>query len=44
MQYKKKTDDNLPNNKEYINKFYKKPEIEIKKQSGESKVKGNGEE
>lgn len=31
-------DDNLPQNKRYIQKFYKKSEAEIKKQQGEGKV------
>lgn len=31
-------DDNLPKNKEYIQKFFKKSEKEIKKQEGEGKV------
>lgn len=39
MGKKKKTDDNLPKNKEYIEKFYKKSEAEIKKQQDEGKVK-----
>lgn len=44
MDNKKKTDDNLPKNKEYIEKFYRKSEEEIKKQTGEGRVKGNGKE
>ncbi len=32
-------DDNLPKNKEYIKQFLKKSEAEIKKQSGEGKIK-----
>ena len=44
MDNKKKVDNNLPKNKEYIEKFYKKSEAEIKKQEGESKVKVNGQE
>lgn len=39
MSKKKKADENLPKNKEYIEKFYKKSEAEIKKQRGEGKVK-----
>ncbi|MDP4091793.1 MAG: hypothetical protein Q8920_00355 [Bacillota bacterium] len=31
-------DDNLPGNKKYIKKFYKKSEKEIKRQEGESKI------
>ncbi|MCX7745601.1 MAG: hypothetical protein N2645_01745 [Clostridia bacterium] len=31
-------DDNLPKNKEYIKKFYKKSEKEIKAQEGEGKI------
>lgn len=31
-------DDNLPKNKEYIKRFYKKSEKEIKKQEGEGKL------
>jgi hypothetical protein len=42
MDNKKKVDDNLPKNKEYIEKFYKKSESDIKKQESEGKVKGNG--
>lgn len=37
MDNKKKVDNNLPKNKEYIEKFYKKSETEIKKQEGEGK-------
>lgn len=40
---KKKVDSNLPGNKEYIEKFYKKSEAEIKKQEREGKVKKNGQ-
>jgi hypothetical protein len=36
---KKKVDENLPKNKEYIEKFYEKSEEEIKRQQGEGKVK-----
>ncbi|GEM_PF-1240189 len=36
---KKPWDDNLPKNKEYIMQFYKKSEDEIKRQSGEGKIK-----
>jgi len=32
-------DDNLPKNKKYIKKFYKKTEKEIKKLEGEGKIK-----
>lgn len=32
-------DDNLPKNKEYIKKFFKKSEAEIKKQQNEGKIK-----
>jgi hypothetical protein len=32
-------DDNLSKNKEYIKKFYKKSEMEIKEQEGEGKIK-----
>lgn len=39
----KKTDRNLPKNKEYIEKFYKKSEAEIKKQQGEGKVDTHGQ-
>lgn len=42
MGKNKKVDNNLPKNKEYIEKFYKKSEVEIKKQEGEGKVKDNG--
>lgn len=42
MSDNKKTDDNLPANKEYIEKFYKKSEAEIKNQEGEGKVKKSG--
>lgn len=35
---KKGWDDNLPKNKEYIKKFFKKPESQIKKQVGEGKT------
>lgn len=38
MEKNIKVDDNFPKNKEYIQKFYKKSEAEIKKQSGEGKV------
>jgi hypothetical protein len=31
-------DDNLPKNKQYIKKFYKKSEKQIKKQEGESEI------
>ena len=31
-------DDNLPGNKRYIKKFYKKSEKDIKEQEGEGKV------
>ncbi len=39
MGSKKKVDENLPKNKEYIEKFYKKSEAEIKQMEGEGKVK-----
>jgi len=39
---KKKADRNLPKNKQYIEKFFRKSEEEIKKQEGEDKVKDNG--
>lgn len=42
MDSKKKVDNNLPKNKEYIEKFYKKSEAEIKKQEGEGRVNVNG--
>lgn len=42
VEGKKKVDENLPKNKAYIEKFYKKSEAEIKKQENEGKVKGNG--
>lgn len=35
----KKVDKNLPKNKKYIEKFYKKSEEEIKKQESEGKIK-----
>ena len=38
MDNKKKVDENLPKNKEYIEKFYKKSEAEIKRMEGEGKV------
>jgi hypothetical protein len=41
MDNKKKVDNNLPKNKEYIEKFYEKSEAEIKKQEGEGKIKDN---
>ncbi len=34
-------DDNLPANKEYIKKFYKKSEKEIKNQEGEGRKTDN---
>jgi hypothetical protein len=37
----KKIDENLPKNKEYIEKFYKKSEADIKKQKGEGKIKNS---
>jgi len=40
MSKNKKADENLPKNKEYIEKFYKKSEAGINKQKGEGKVKG----
>jgi hypothetical protein len=42
MADKKNWDDNLPKNKQYIKKFYKKSEDEIKQQEGEGKVKTEG--
>jgi hypothetical protein len=39
MDNKKKVDNNLPKNKEYIEKFYEKSEV--KKQEGEGKIKDN---
>lgn len=38
MDKKKKVDENLPKNKEYIEKFYKKSEAEIKRMEGEGKT------
>lgn len=32
-------DDNLPNNKEYVKKFFKKTEKEIKKQENKERAK-----
>lgn len=43
METKKRVDDNLPGNREYIEKFYKKSESEIKKQQGEGRVKRDGQ-
>lgn len=43
MGGKKKTDNNLPKNSEYIKKFYKKSEAEIKKQAGEGEVGNSGQ-
>ena len=40
MDKKKKTDENLPKNKAYIENFYRKSEKEIKEQTGEGKVEG----
>lgn len=42
MDSNNKIDNNLTNNKEYIKKFYKKTEEEIKKQTGEGKIKEKG--
>ena len=42
MNTEKKVDNNLPKNKEYIEKFYKKSEDQIKRQDKEGKIKGNG--
>lgn len=39
MDNKKKVDENLPKNKEYIEKFYKKSEAEIKRTEGEGQVR-----
>lgn len=36
-------DDNLPKNKEYIQKFYKKSEQEIKQQENEGKIQNKGQ-
>ncbi|RCX13553.1 hypothetical protein DFR58_11793 [Anaerobacterium chartisolvens] len=43
MEEKKKVDNNLPGNKEYIEKFYEKSESEIKKQQGEGRAKRDGQ-
>lgn len=39
MDKKKKVDENLPKNKEYILKFYKKTEAEIRQAEGEGKTR-----
>lgn len=36
---KQRWDENLPKNKEYIQKFYRKSEKEIKKMTGESEIR-----
>lgn len=38
-KFKHPWDDNLPKNKEYIKKFFRKPEKEIKKQEDEGKIR-----
>jgi hypothetical protein len=44
MEKDKKVDDNFPKNKEYIEKFYKKSEKEIKLQEGEGRIEKNKQE